>query len=56
MAAGPASWLSPPRLLAAWVAVDGTVLLGHVALVAGVEDMQLIAAAGRPPAELAMVS
>ncbi|MBV9164851.1 MAG: GNAT family N-acetyltransferase [Solirubrobacterales bacterium] len=52
----PAGWLSPTSLVAAWIAVDGGSLGGHIALVAGVDDSLLIAAAGRPASELAAVS
>jgi GNAT superfamily N-acetyltransferase len=52
----PASWLDPPRLLRAWVGEVGGTVAGHVAVVAGVDDAQLIAAAGRPADDLVMVS
>lgn len=52
----PAGWLDSPRLLGAWVAEEDGIVDGHIALVAGVDDAQLITAAGRPPAELAMLS
>jgi ribosomal protein S18 acetylase RimI-like enzyme len=35
-----AGWLSPARLLAAWVAVEAGTVLGHVALHAGTEDIE----------------
>lgn len=54
--ADPAKWLNPAHLLAAWVAVDNGAVGGHIGVVAGVEDEQLIEAAGRPSEELAMVS
>ena len=47
---------TPVGLAAAWVAVDDGVVQGHLALVRGVEDEQLVRAAGRPPAEIAAVS
>jgi len=52
----PARWLDSPGLLGAWVAEEEGIIDGHIALIAGVDDAQLIAAAGRPAAELAMVS
>lgn len=52
----PAGWLTLPGMLGAWVAEHAGVLAGHIALVSGVDDAQLIAAAGRPAVELAMVS
>ena len=52
----PVGWLDAPGLLGAWVAEEDGVMAGHIALVAGVDDAQLIAVAGRPAAELAMVA
>jgi GNAT superfamily N-acetyltransferase len=54
--ANPAAWLSPPDLLEAWVAELDGVVCGHVALVAGVDDEQLIEFTGRGSNELAAVS
>ena len=54
--ADAACWLSPARLLAAWVAVEGDQVLGHVALQADVEDAVLLEESRRPPAELARVT
>lgn len=54
--ADPGAWLSPPDLLGAWVAVDDGEINGHVVLAGGVDNAQLIEAAGRPATELAMVS
>jgi GNAT superfamily N-acetyltransferase len=53
----PARWLTPAGSLAAWVAYDGTVALGHVVL-AGVDDVadaDLMRSAGRPSSALAQV-
>lgn len=52
----PVGWLELPGLLGAWVVEEAGVMAGHIALVACVDDGQLIAAAGRPAGELAMVS
>ncbi|MEU8702006.1 GNAT family N-acetyltransferase [Streptomyces sp. NPDC048680] len=52
--ADPAGWLTPDGLLEAWVAVDGTDVLGHVALTR--TDRVMAADAGHPPDELASVS
>lgn len=52
----PADWLDSPGLLGAWVAEGAGVMAGHIALVVGVDDAELIKAAGRPRVELAMVS
>ncbi|WNI26246.1 GNAT family N-acetyltransferase [Streptomyces sp. ITFR-16] len=52
--ADPAGWLTPDGLLAAWVAVAGPDVLGHVALTR--TDDVLAAGAGLPPDELASVS
>ena len=52
----PADWLDSPGLLGAWVAEGAGVMAGHIALVVGVDDAELIKAAGRPAVELAMVS
>ncbi|MFD7721214.1 GNAT family N-acetyltransferase, partial [Streptomyces sp. NPDC059814] len=52
--ADPAGWLTPDGLLEAWVAVDGTDVLGHVALTR--TDRVMAADAGLPPDELASVS
>lgn len=52
----PASWLSPPAQVRAWVAVDRSAPLGHVALVAGVKSPQLAESAHRPADEMATVS
>lgn len=52
----PARWLDPPRLLGAWVADQDGLVVGHIVLVAGVDDAELIAASGSPGVELVMVS
>lgn len=52
--ADPAGWLTPDGLLAAWVAVEGPDVLGHVALTR--TDDVLAAEAGLPADELASVS
>lgn len=36
----PAAWLSPPDVVEAWVAVDHGTVCGHVALVAGLDDLE----------------
>jgi GNAT superfamily N-acetyltransferase len=36
-----AGWLTPPRMVAAWVAETSGTICGHVAVVAGVDDPQL---------------
>jgi GNAT superfamily N-acetyltransferase len=55
----PAGWLSPKRLLSAWVAQEASRIVGHVALAAvtpGPAADTWSAAAGVPPAALASVS
>jgi len=52
----PSGWVTPPSLLAAWVAVHDGAPLGHLALVAGVKDDQLGPAVGRPSSAMATVS
>lgn len=54
--ADPKRWISPTGLIAAWVAVDSGTICGHVALVAGVQNAQLVNASGRQAADLAAVS
>ncbi len=54
--ADPERWISPPGLLAAWVAVDGGMVCGHIALVAGVDDSRLVNVSGRQAEDLAAVS
>ncbi|WP_329307429.1 GNAT family N-acetyltransferase [Streptomyces sp. NBC_01260] len=50
----PGSWLTPDGLLDAWVAMDGTDVLGHVALTRTGHAMA--AEVGLPPDELASVA
>ncbi|MFF1925196.1 GNAT family N-acetyltransferase [Streptomyces sp. NPDC058221] len=52
--ADPAGWLTPDNLLEAWVALDGTDVLGHVALTR--TDRAMAADAGLPTDELASVA
>jgi len=52
----PVGWLELPGLLGAWVAEEAGVIAGHIGLEPCVDDGQLIAAAGRPAGELAIVS
>lgn len=54
--ADAAGWLSPTGLQRAWVAEYGDAACGHIALVSGVDDAQLLEAAGRPRHELTAVT
>jgi GNAT superfamily N-acetyltransferase len=48
----PARWLTPARLVAAWVADAGGLINGHVALVRGVQAQCLLQVTGRVPDQL----
>jgi len=52
----PSDWVTPPSLLAAWVAVGDGVPIGHLALVAGGKHEQLEQLAGRPASQIATIS
>lgn len=52
--ADPAGWLTPDSMLDVWVAMDGTDVLGHVALTR--TGRAMAAEAGLPPGELASVA
>lgn len=52
--ADPGGWLTPDGMRGAWVAVEGTDVLGHVALTR--TDGVLAADVGLPPEELASVA
>ncbi len=54
--ADPAAWLSPPYLLGAWVSDRAGRMGGHVALASGVDDAELVDAAGCPAGQLASVA
>jgi GNAT superfamily N-acetyltransferase len=57
--ADPAAWLSPGRLLAAWVVERREILLGHIALCGAVGDTGApvwTAATGLPPERIAEVA
>ena len=51
----PAGWLCPPGLMAAWVAEQDGVVVGHVGLVRGAQADCLLRATGRDAHELAGV-
>jgi GNAT superfamily N-acetyltransferase len=48
----PAGWITPPGLEAAWVAVHDDSIVGHVALVRGMNASCLLHATGRDASEL----
>lgn len=50
----PERWLSPRNMLGAWVAVEGPVVVGHVALTHG--DAVIADVVGEPPERLAAVA
>ncbi|MFF8382200.1 GNAT family N-acetyltransferase [Streptomyces kanasensis] len=52
--ADPEGWLTPPSLVGAWVAVDGTGVLGHMALTRPTEA--LAASVGLPARRLVAVA
>lgn len=52
----PGRWLTPARLVSAWVAEADGRITGHVALVQGVRVQCLLEATGRPPDELGSIS
>ena len=54
--ADPGSWLTPAYLVAAWVAEEGGLIAGHVALVRGVRYECLLQATGRASDELGRVA
>jgi GNAT superfamily N-acetyltransferase len=53
----PAAWLTPGRLLNAWVALSGSTIVGHVTLgpIDEKADPNFTLASGRPAAELAEI-
>ena len=52
----PARWLTPARLVGAWVAEADGRITGHVALVQGVRAQCLLEVTGRAPDELGGIS
>ncbi len=54
--ADPGGWLTPAYLVAAWVAEEGGLITGHVALVRGVRYECLLQHTGRDPDELGGIS
>jgi GNAT superfamily N-acetyltransferase len=54
--ADPAGWLTPANLAAAWVVVDDGPVVGHAALVRGVNTSCVLRATGRGASELGGVA
>ena len=54
--ASPSDWLNPPGCCAAWVAMSGNSVIGHVCLIRGVDDPLVTALTGGGPDRLAAVS
>jgi GNAT superfamily N-acetyltransferase len=54
----PGRWLTPSRFLAAWVALNGSTVVAHIALVGIAEpaDECLVAASGRPASQMAEIA
>ena len=52
----PAGWLSPAGSTAAWIAELAGVVVGHVCVVRGVEDLLVASLTGAGPDQLSTVS